>query len=103
MSCLQKIFENLFSNLNEYYLHHSVPITVYGYMLFNDKFIGFGICCVLLEINTVFLFMPTLLRDYQINCAPVQACMTQGLESGVKSAAYVFVGGHTIFSARKKK
>ena len=43
----------------------------------------------------------TLPADKTVN--DVLDTWTQGLESGVKSAAYVFVGGHTIFSARKKK
>ena len=44
-------------------------------MLITDKFIGFGICCLLIEINSVFLHTRTLMRDHQINCFPLQVCM----------------------------
>ena len=63
------------SNIYEYFLHHSLPITAYAYMYFMDTFIGFGICCLLIEINSIFLHTRTLLKDHQIRLYPLDLAL----------------------------
>ena len=65
----------IFSNIYEYFLHHSLPITAYAYMYYMNTFVGFGICCLLIEINSIFLHTRTLLKDHKIRLYPLDIAM----------------------------